>query len=62
MLKDGGRLAFVIPDGLLNNQGDLSNCPAVRRLLARSGVIEASTSMIDKTPARPPPIPVNWDR
>ncbi|HYP24057.1 MAG TPA: N-6 DNA methylase [Actinomycetota bacterium] len=45
MLRPGGRLAFVIPDGLLNNQGEPSNCPRVRRLLARSGVIEAIVSL-----------------
>ena len=47
MLRDGGRLAFVVPDGLLNNQGDQSNCPAVRRLLVRRGVIEAIVSLPD---------------
>jgi type I restriction enzyme M protein len=47
MLKDGGRLAFVVPDGLLNNQGEGSNCPRVRRLLARSGRIEAIVSLPD---------------
>jgi type I restriction enzyme M protein len=47
MLKPGGTLAFVIPDGLLNNQGELSNCPAVRRLLAQNGVIEAVISLPD---------------
>jgi type I restriction enzyme M protein len=47
MLKDGGRLAFVVPDGMLNNQGELSNCPRVRRLLAESGRIEAIVSLPD---------------
>lgn len=47
MLHDGGRLAFVVPDGLLNNQGELSNCPQVRRMLARRGVIEAIVSLPD---------------
>lgn len=47
MLKDGGRLAFVIPDGMLNNQGDGSNCPQVRNMLARRGVIEAIVSLPD---------------
>jgi type I restriction enzyme M protein len=47
MLREDGRLAFVVPDGVLNNQGELSNCPAVRRLLARSTVIEAIVSLPD---------------
>lgn len=47
MLRDGGRLAFVIPDGMLNNQGEMSNCPAVRRLIASSAVIEAIISLPD---------------
>ncbi len=47
MLHDGGRLAFVIPDGLLNNQGELSNCPQLRGLLVRSGCIEAIISLPD---------------
>lgn len=47
MLRDGGKLAFVIPDGLLNNQGEPSNCPALRRLLARRGRIEAIVSLPD---------------
>lgn len=47
MLKPEGRLGLVIPDGLLNNQGEMSNCPAVRRLLARSGHIEAIVSLPD---------------
>src|SRR5207248_2780366 len=47
MLADGGRLAFVLPDGLFNNQGELSNCPAVRRLLATQGKIEAIVSLPD---------------
>ncbi len=47
MLKPGGRLAFVVPDGLLNNQGEQSNCPGVRRLLARTSRIEAIVSLPD---------------
>jgi type I restriction enzyme M protein len=47
MLKPGGRLAFVLPDGLFNNQGEMSNCPAVRRLLVKTGVIEAIVSLPD---------------
>jgi type I restriction-modification system DNA methylase subunit len=47
MLAEGGKLGFVIPDGMLNNQGERSGCPAVRRLLASSGVIEAIISLPD---------------
>lgn len=46
-LEDGGRLGLVIPDGLLNNQGELSNCPQTRRFLARNGFIEAIISLPD---------------
>ena len=47
MLREGGRLAFVIPDGLLNNQGVLSNCPQVRQFLLQHGVVEAIVSLPD---------------
>lgn len=47
MLVPGGRLAFVLPDGLFNNQGELSNCPQTRRLMAKSGFIEAIVSLPD---------------
>lgn len=47
MLEAGGRLALVIPDGLLNNQGEASNCPQVRRYLARNGVFLAIVSLPD---------------
>lgn len=47
MLEPGGRLGLVIPDGLLNNQGEQSNCPAVRRFLASQGVFEAIVSLPD---------------
>lgn len=48
MLRDGeGRLAFVLPDGLLNNQGEQSNCPNVRRFIARTCRIEAIISLPD---------------
>ena len=47
LLEPGGRLGLVMPDGLLNNQGELSNCPATRRFLARSGRIEAIVSLPD---------------
>lgn len=47
MLEPGGRLGFVIPDGMLNNQGFQSNCPQVRHLLARNGRILAVVSLPD---------------
>lgn len=47
MLAEGGVLAFVLPDGLFNNQGDLSNCPQTRRYMAKTGVIEAIISLPD---------------
>lgn len=47
LLEPSGRLGLVLPDGLLNNQGEISNCPATRRLLARSGFIEAIVSLPD---------------
>lgn len=47
MLVDGGTLAFVLPDGLFNNQGDGSNCPQTRRYLAKNGIIEAIISLPD---------------
>jgi type I restriction enzyme M protein len=46
-LEPEGRLALVLPDGLLNNQGMLSNCPQTRMLLASSGRIEAIVSLPD---------------
>lgn len=47
MLKDEGKLAFVLPDGLFNNQGDQSNCPQTRRYLVMNGHIEAVISLPD---------------
>ena len=47
LLESDGRLGLVLPDGLLNNQGEGSNCPQVRRLLAKSGRIEAIVSLPD---------------
>lgn len=46
-LEPGGRLGLVLPDGLLNNQGELSNCPRTRRHLAERGKIEAIISLPD---------------
>lgn len=47
LLVPGGRFGLVLPDGIFNNAGENSNCPAVRRLLAQSGVIEAIVSLPD---------------
>lgn len=47
LLEPGGRLGLILPDGLFNNQGELSNCPAVRRFLAKQGYIEAIVSLPD---------------
>jgi type I restriction enzyme M protein len=46
-LEPEGVLGLVLPDGLLNNQGVLSNCPQSRMLLASSGRIEAIVSLPD---------------
>jgi type I restriction enzyme M protein len=46
-LDGGGRLGLVLPDGLFNNQGEISNCPRVRRFLAEYGFIEAIVSLPD---------------
>lgn len=47
LLQPGGRMGLVLPDGVFNNAGENSNCPAVRRLLAKTGVIEAVVSLPD---------------
>lgn len=47
LLEPSGRLGLVLPDGLLNNQGDLSNCPQARLLLAKAGRIIAIVSLPD---------------
>lgn len=47
LLADGGRLGLVLPDGVFNNAGENSNCPAVRRMLARAGAFEAIVSLPD---------------
>lgn len=46
-LEPNGRLGLVLPDGLLNNQGDRSNCPRTRKILVKNGVIEAIVSLPD---------------
>ena len=46
-LEPGGKLGLIVPDGLLNNQGEQSNCPQTRRWLARQGFIDAIISLPD---------------
>ncbi|RDZ35077.1 MULTISPECIES: N-6 DNA methylase [unclassified Haloferax] len=48
-LKPGGTLAFVVPDGLLNNYSERSNCPQLRRHLIRKGKIKGVTSLPEHT-------------
>lgn len=48
-LKPGGTLAFVVPDGLLNNYSERSNCPQLRRHLIRNGKIKGITSLPEHT-------------
>ena len=46
-LEPGGRLGLILPDGILNNQGENSNAPSTRRFLASSGRILAIVSLPD---------------
>ncbi|PRS27017.1 N-6 DNA methylase [Bacillus pumilus] len=47
LLSDGGELGLILPDGLFNNQGELSNCPALRRYLIKNGEITSIVSLPD---------------
>jgi len=47
LLEPDGQFGLVLPDGLLNNQGEQSNCPRVRSFLAKEGHIEAIVSLPD---------------
>ena len=47
LLEDGGRFGLVLPDGVLNNQGEISGCPGARRYLVQNGFIEAIISLPD---------------
>jgi type I restriction enzyme M protein len=47
LLEPSGRLGLVVPDGLLNNQGDRSNCPQTRSLIASNGQVLAIVSLPD---------------
>ncbi len=42
-----GRLGMVVPDGILNNSGEISRCPAFRRFLFRNTQILAIVSLPD---------------
>jgi type I restriction enzyme M protein len=46
-LAPGGRLGMVVPDGVLNNTGEQSRCPWLRRYLLRTGRILAVVSLPD---------------
>ena len=46
-LEPGGRLGLIVPDGLLNNQGDQSNCPQTRRWMVQQGYLDAIISLPD---------------
>ena len=46
-LSPGGRLGMVVPDGLLNNSGEASRCPAFRRFLIRNARVTAIVSLPD---------------
>ena len=47
LLEPGGRFGLVLPDGLLNNQGERSNCPRTRAFIAMRGKITAIISLPD---------------
>lgn len=47
MLRDDGLLGLVLPDGVLNNQGEQSNCPQIRSYLVKHGRILAVVSLPD---------------
>lgn len=47
MLKEDGVLGLVLPDGVFNNQGELSNCPQLRNYLVKHGKILAVVSLPD---------------
>ena len=47
LLEPGGMFGLIVPDGLLNNQGEQSNCPQTRRWIAQQGFFEAIVSLPD---------------
>lgn len=46
-LAPGGRLGMVVPDGVLNNSGEQTRCPWLRRHLLTNGVVLAVVSLPD---------------
>ena len=46
-LKPGGRLGMVLPDGIFNNSGEQSNCPALREWLFKNGRVLGVISLPD---------------
>ncbi|MAW61545.1 MAG: hypothetical protein CMJ94_12010 [Planctomycetes bacterium] len=46
-LEPGGRLGFVLPDGIFNNSGERSGCPDARALLMSTGRVLAIVSLPD---------------
>lgn len=46
-LEPGKTFGLVLPDGMLNNQGERSNCPRARRFMAKRGKLEAVISLPD---------------
>ena len=47
LLEPNGKFGLILPDGFFNNHGELSNCPRIRRYLAKNGRIEAIISLPD---------------
>lgn len=47
LLEPSGKFGLILPDGFFNNHGELSNCPRIRRYLAKNGKIEAIVSLPD---------------
>lgn len=46
-LVPGGRLGMIVPDGILNNAGENSRCPAFRRFILKHAKIEMVVSLPD---------------
>ena len=47
LLEPGGSLGLVVPDGLVNNQGDRSNCTRTQSFIAAQGRITGVISLPD---------------
>ena len=46
-LRPGGRFGMVVPDGVLNNAGENSLCPSLRRFLLKNAKLIAVVSLPD---------------